>query len=53
MNQNNSVQSTHVRSLTEDTFQLKIFVDTEDALEFYMDYQQIIQLLDQLRGALR
>lgn len=55
MNKNNSVESTHVRALTEDAFQLKIHLSEPDGelLEFYLDYQQLIQLIDQIRGALR
>lgn len=57
MNSNGYVQEFHVRALTEDTFQLKIHRSDPDMdltqLEFFLDYQQLIQLIDQCRSALR
>ena len=54
---NGHVQSTSVRALTEDTFQLKIHLEDFDLLrephEFYLDYQQVLQLIDQCRSALK
>jgi hypothetical protein len=51
------IQEFKVRSLTEDTFQLKIHRSDPDLelspLEFYLDYQQLIQLIDECRRALK
>ena len=54
---NQYVQNFKVRALTEDTFSLKILRDDPDLelsdLEFFLDYQQLIELIDQARTALR
>jgi hypothetical protein len=57
MSNNGYVQEFHVRQLAEDTFQLKIHREDPDLdltpLEFFLDYQQLIQLIDQCRKALK
>jgi hypothetical protein len=57
MKTNAYIQEFKVRSLTEDTFQLKILRSDPDLelspLEFYLDYQQLIQLIDECRRALK
>lgn len=57
MNDNRYVQQFKFRELTEDQFSLKIHREDPDLdlsdLEFFLDYQQMIELLDQIRAALR
>ena len=54
---NNYVQEFQVRALADDTFQLKIMrIDPDmdlSPLEFYLDTQQLIKLIDACRTALR
>jgi hypothetical protein len=54
---NGYVQEFKVRQLAEDTFQLKIHREDPEIdftpLEFYLDYQQLIQLIDECRKALK
>ena len=53
---NQYIQEFKVRELSDDLFSLRIHrQDPElqlDDLEFFLDYQQMIQLIDQLRSAL-
>lgn len=57
MNNNQYVQKFKVRQLTEDLFSLKILREDPDMelsdQEYFLDYQQLIMLIDQCRGALR
>jgi hypothetical protein len=57
MNSNGYVQEFKVRQLAEDTFQLKIHREDPDLdltpLEFFLDYQQLIVLIDECRKALK
>ena len=54
---NNYVQEFQVRVLAADTYQLKIIRIDPDMdltpLEFYLDTQQLIKLIDECRTALR
>ena len=54
---NNYVQEFQVRVLAEDTYQLKILRSDPDLdltpLEFYLDTQQLILLIDACRSALK
>ena len=54
---NEYIQEFQVRVLAEDTFQLKIVRSDPDMdltpLEFYLDTQQLIKLIDECRIALR
>lgn len=56
-NENQYVQKFKVRQLTEDLFSLKIHREDPDMelsdQEYFLDYQQLIQLIDECRGALR
>ena len=53
---NEYIQEFQVRVLAEDTFQLKIVRSDPDMdlspLEFYLDYQQLILLIDECRRAI-
>jgi hypothetical protein len=57
MKTNAYIQEFKVRQLAEDTFQLKIHRSDPDLdlrpLEFYLDYQQLITLIDECRKALK
>jgi hypothetical protein len=57
MKKNNYVQEFQVRVLAADTYQLKITRSDPDLdlspLEFYLDTQQLIKLIDECRSALR
>ena len=57
MKKNNYVQEFQVRVLAADTYQLKILRSDPDldlsSLEFYLDTQQLILLIDECRTALR
>ena len=54
---NNYVQEFQVRVLAADTYQLKVIRIDPDMdltpLEFYLDTQQLIKLIDECRTALR
>lgn len=56
MQTNQYIQEFKVRELSDDLFSLRIHrQDPElqlDDLEFFLDYQQMIRLIDQLRSAL-
>lgn len=58
MNNNNQyIQTFKVRALTEDLYSLRIHREDPDLIlddvEYFLDYQQLIQLIDQCRQALR
>jgi hypothetical protein len=57
MKTNAYIQEFKVRQLAEDTFQLKIHRSDPEIdftpLEFYLDYQQLITLIDECRKALK
>lgn len=57
MKTNAYIQEFKVRQLAEDTFQLKIHRSDPEIdftpLEFYLDYQQLIILIDECRKAIK
>lgn len=56
-NNNQYIQTFKVRALTEDLYSLRIHREDPDLIlddvEYFLDYQQLIELIDQCRQALR